>query len=75
MWVQLQSQNNYCRWFTVAAAMPPLVFLVFQRLLPESPYYLYNRGRDKEAKRVLDSMAKVNKVGQSQIQNIFDKVL
>ena len=51
--------------FTAVAGLPPLVFLLFQRVLPESPRYLYNRGRHREAKMVLDNMATVNKVGTS----------
>ena len=55
------------RLFTAAAGLPPLLFLLFQRALPESPLYLYNRGRHKEAKAVLDTMATVNKVSRGNL--------
>ena len=57
-------KTDVCRFVTAVSGLPPIFFLVFQRMLPESPYYLYNKGMHREAKMVLDNIAKVNKVRQ-----------
>jgi len=50
------------RVFAVASAIGPLVFLMMQWLLPESPLYLYSKRRNRDAESVLANIARVNKV-------------
>lgn len=44
------------RWMFAAAAVPAAVFLLGSFLIPESPRWLAQRGRDDQAKRVLQRL-------------------
>lgn len=48
--------GNEWRWLYVAAAFPALLAFLVRRTLPESPYYLVERGRLDEAADVLEGI-------------------
>jgi MFS transporter, putative metabolite:H+ symporter len=45
--------DNSWRWLFLAASFPAFLAFLVRRTLPESPYFLARRGRDKEAAEVL----------------------
>jgi putative MFS transporter len=45
--------DNSWRWLFLAASFPAFLAFFVRRTLPESPYFLARRGRDKEAAEVL----------------------
>ncbi len=49
------------RWFLGISAAPLLFNLVLYKFLPESPRYLQTIRKEKEAEKILDSVAKTNK--------------
>jgi OCT family organic cation transporter-like MFS transporter 4/5 len=53
------------RWFQTALAIPCIVMLGLYIIIPESPRWLISKKRYKEAKQVIESAAKFNKVGNN----------
>ncbi|CAN0899937.1 Organic cation/carnitine transporter 7 [Linum grandiflorum] len=49
------------RWLLGLSAIPSFALLVFYPLTPESPRYLCLKGREDEARRIMEKMAKSNK--------------
>jgi MFS transporter, putative metabolite:H+ symporter len=56
-WVFLDRLGGAWRWLFAAAALPALLAYVARRALPESPYWLAQRGRLAEAAGVLGGIA------------------
>ncbi|HMR33159.1 MAG TPA: MFS transporter [Geminicoccaceae bacterium] len=48
------------RWLFAATALPAVVGFWLRLWLPESPHYLLHSGREQEARRVLDNVARAN---------------
>ena len=50
------------RWFQTALAIPHAVMLLLFFVIPESPRWLIQKKKYKEARKVIESAAKFNKV-------------
>ena len=50
------------RWFQTSLAIPAAVMLLLYFIIPESPRWLIEKKRYKEARKVIESAAKFNKV-------------
>ena len=50
------------RWFQTSLAIPAAVMLLLYFIIPESPRWLIEKKRHKEARKVIESAAKFNKV-------------
>nr|KAG5698235.1 hypothetical protein BaRGS_024042 [Batillaria attramentaria] len=48
------------RWLEIALSVPAVGLLFYWKLIPESPRWLASRGRDDEAMKVLERIAKSN---------------
>ncbi|KAK9267102.1 hypothetical protein L1049_009520 [Liquidambar formosana] len=61
------------RWMLGVAGIPALVQFVLMLLLPESPRWLYRKGREEEAKIILRKIYSANEVEQ-EIQDLKESV-
>ncbi|PIN03604.1 hypothetical protein CDL12_23866 [Handroanthus impetiginosus] len=48
------------RWLLAISSVPSLLVLLFSNIAPESPRYLFMKGRSNEALKVLDKIALIN---------------
>ncbi|XP_028797615.1 probable inositol transporter 2 [Neltuma alba] len=61
------------RWMLGVAAVPGLIQFVIMFWLPESPRWLYRKGRDEEAKEILRKIYDANEV-EAEIQALEESV-
>ena len=60
------------RWFQTALAIPHAVMLLLYFVIPESPRWLIQKKKYKEARKIIERAAKFNKVDYS---NVFSSYL
>ena len=58
------------QWFQTALAIPAAVMLLLYFVIPESPRWLIEKKRYKEARKVVERAAKFNKVSCLFLMNI-----
>ncbi|KAK7485174.1 hypothetical protein BaRGS_00023584 [Batillaria attramentaria] len=57
------------RWLEIALSIPSIVLLFYWWLIPESPRWLASRGREDEAMKVLERIAKSNNTRLPKIED------
>ncbi|KAK7476039.1 hypothetical protein BaRGS_00032746 [Batillaria attramentaria] len=57
------------RWLEIALSIPSIVLLFYWWLIPESPRWLASRGREDEAMKVLERIAKSNNTQLPKIED------
>ncbi|XAR50714.1 hypothetical protein NMG60_11005114 [Bertholletia excelsa] len=62
------------RWLLVFSSIPCFALLLFYPLVPETPRYLYMRGRLGEAQTVLEKLATVNRTELPPGVLVFDQI-
>ncbi|KAI4297635.1 hypothetical protein L6164_037517 [Bauhinia variegata] len=61
------------RWMLGVAAVPALTQIIFMLLLPESPRWLFRKGREEEGKAILEKIYPPNEV-QSEIDALKESI-